>query len=752
MNSSELRKSLEKIIASHPYNPVTFDGNAVCHLNRWLVTSSLGNKNRFDLSAVYNSNAKVLSSKEIENLNEDEIEKNWRFYLSEDSSSFYKRNSPEKLFNRVYDRTQEKYVYCLSSIYCEKGIELLVHVSNTLPMPMKLWINGEIVFIGTLDNFSKNHILSFCFEEGINTILVEKPMCSGNRRLALTPKWFSVSIRPVELIVNSAVSKVIKQDEILNTHLSSYTISTNKLFYDVDEKIQILILRNKSHDERDICIELTCSNNDTICQRTIRTGIIDYISIKPNAFGVVKISVKNRNDYCYIFVGDFREYGLNLETKINQTMLSESDKHSFMLNLKILDKEKGFILNSIEPIHKNYSQPVLDKLFLFEKQYRNNDFNDSIYNGFNAYISPIDGENLTYFLQIPTETECLYPLIIYFNFDDSSTRIPTSPNRVLVEKPNNAITITFCGRGDYMNDYVNEFEIMSAIDYVINRFPVDNNRIHLYGICTGARRGFNFLNKYKNVFASIFSFAGTPTEIEDLNPKSPIPVYQLCNIDDVIYNGATVLKNAINYKSKIYCVSGFEHEEFIDYFCNKNTLNLFLSHSQILKPKIRKTTISEMSIKSIYLNRCTVIINNSSQDRDFASLLTQPLKCRARNYKYMSACSDTSIEFSQTNFIIVSTLENLSGYLPNHIYELIASRMTDFQLYDSDDYFIISLEENPFDRQKKILFIIYYGVGAEKELRSLWGRFDCEPLFNKRQIIFSLGNYLDVEEHLNENY
>ena len=169
MDFCELKKYLEEIVVASIYKPITFDGGMVCHLNRWLVTAVIGDKNRFDLSILCNPDGKVLSSKEVERLEAEVIEKNWRFYISDDISSFYKRNSPERLFNNVYDRKKEKYIYCLNSIHCEKGMELSIHISTTLPMPMKVWINGNIVFIGTIENFSKDHILSFHFKRGMNT-------------------------------------------------------------------------------------------------------------------------------------------------------------------------------------------------------------------------------------------------------------------------------------------------------------------------------------------------------------------------------------------------------------------------------------------------------------------------------------------------------------------------------------------------------------------------------------------------------
>ena len=623
-----LNRMLKKIICTSEHASVTFSLNSPISLNRWLVTSGIGSQN-YDLDANirFNFHSSVITKSASESLDESEKESNWQFYLSDDGNSFYKRNSPEKLFSFKYEKKDEKYIYSLCSVYSDVSIERLIHISTMMPMPLRIWINGDLVFAGTVKYFIKNHIFSYRFQKGINTILVEKPICAWNRRLALSPKFFSFSIRPSESVVTNIFAEKIKQKEILAKYLNTYIIIPNKLFYQCNENMQIFVANNRRLDkEYEICLSTINGEYFSISTR----DRIVTVPVPTDFTGVVKISVAGHNKF--VFIGDYNIYAKK-QIDILAAKSEIVDKYSVLINSTILNIESGFINNSIELIHEYYSQPVLQKHYAIEEYLMSKKFVIGLTNWYISIKSPIDGEPIICYLELPQSynVQVKYPMVVYLNFDDSLTRVPTNPHRIIADISNNHISITFCGRGNYNSDYLNSYEIIFAIEYIIKKYNVDYQKIFLFGICTGGRRGINLFHEHPNIFSALFSFASTSLKAIDL-PKS-FPFIQLCHIDDMFYNGATVMERTTS-KKNTFVVSGFEHEELIDYYCNVNAISLMAECSN---NNFTNNIQKKETIKDIYLNHCCIIrpqLNNVDIANQLTLLLSRPIKMRARNYQF----------------------------------------------------------------------------------------------------------------------
>lgn len=725
---------LSKVVLSCLYNPITFCGENVCHINRWLVTAAMAECDRFSDQPLLNPDAVVLMPVELGSFSQNRLEKNWRYYISEDSSSLYTRNAADHLFNNKYDKNAEKYIYYLSSIYCDEE-ELFIHISTMVPLPMKLWINGKLIFVGTQAAFQKNHILAFTFVKGLNTILVEKPMCAANRKLIMAPKYFSLTIRKPATVLNNHLSKKTMLAKSLHEYLNGYSIFTNKEFYSLCDNIEICVFQNRNQDSV-IPISIIGMDEKPIIQTVIQSGRISKIPLDSILYpGIYKITVDDTN--CkYIFVGHYTDYVSDRLEKIQISDLNHFEKESLKFNLSILNQDKKTIQRSIESIHNLYSQPVFSKMFHFDQALTKAILNeDTYFDMYGAYTSTIDEAKIAYYLELPVsyQKNQSYPLVIYLTFDDCSTGIPLRPCRILHQKREDIISVTLKSLGDNVGDFIYESEMMEIIRELTERFSIQMNKIFLIGLCTGVRRTYKIIEHFADLIGGMIAVAGA--NIEDIGTKNfnQVPKIQLCNIDDVFYNGAMVLQNSESKKEDTYLVSNFAHEEFLDYFSHYGLPSLLFHYTNMNTPTIPCLQAQEVKcIKDIYLKKCCILTN--IENGPLLYLLSQPLKRRERNYKYSIYKKDDSIHVLEENHLIICVDLKKTFEFDNDLCDYIRTQAASAGVDSVHEGVYVSIEKN-LHSNKSLLSIAFSGKDSESLLFDLWTRFDTDSAFTKAVII-----------------
>ena len=727
---------LSEIVLSCLYNPITFYGENVCHINRWLVTAAMAERDLFSDQPLLDLDAVVLTPVELGSFPQNSLEKNWRYYISKDSSSLYTRNAADHLFNKKYDKNTEKYIYYLSSIYCDEEEELFMHISTMVPLPMKLWSNGKLIFVGTPAAFQKNHILAFTFAKGLNTILVEKPMCAANRKLIMAPKYFSLTIRKPATVLNNHLSKKTMLAESLHEYLNGYSLFTNKEFYSFGDNVEICVFQNRNQDSM-ISISVIGVEEEPIIRTVIQSGCISKIPLDSILYhGIYKITIDDTN--CkYIFVGNYTDYVSNRLEKIQISDLNHFEKESLIFNLSILNQDKETIQRSIESIHNLYSQPVFSKMFHFDQSLSKAVLNeDTYFDMYGAYTSIIDEAKIAYYLELPVsyQKNQSYPLVIYLTFDDCSTGIPLRPSRVLHRKREDIISVTLKSLGDNVGDFIYESEMMEIIRELTERFSIQMNKIFLIGLCTGVRRAYKIIEHFAGLIGGMIAVAGT--NIEDIGTKTfnQVPKIQLCNIDDVFYNGAMVLQNSESNPEDTYLVSNFAHEEFLDYFSHYGFPRLLFHYTNPNIPTIPCLQTQEVKcIRDIYLKKCCVFTN--IENNPLLYLCRQPLKRRERNYKYLIYKNDDSIHVLEENHLIICVDLKKAFVFDNDLCDYIRTQAASAGVDPIHEGVYVSIGKNPLHSNKSLLSIAFSGKDSESLLFDLWTRFDTDSAFAKTAII-----------------
>ncbi len=623
---------------------VTFDGNNVNHINRWLVTTVASKNKPFD--------EKVLL--DICDLSFSK----WKYYVSTDAESFYKRNNPEKSYDVKKIDGYEHYIYCLSNIYMQEEKTLLLRFSTTLPIPIKIWINDNLVYCGTFGNFKKNWIFSYDFQKGNNTVLVEKPMCTNNRILAHVPKFFSLTIRPIDTITNNKLSKTAHMDTVFREHLEKVSIITSDIFYDKGDKIGIIVFKNsfrKIHETGEI--SFFTNNSNCIHREKVICNEFFYISLGDISQQIIKIEYTQDNrifDTSFIFIGDYESYKKKVKKQKNNYETDIIESLDF--NLDLLDSHSNFVKNTIELAHQGYTQPILKKLFLLQNSTHNK--SKEISNGFNVWKSKIDNNPFVYNLVIPNnyDSSKKYPLLVSFNFDDCKTNIPQDVNQIMSANFSNTFSLVFCGLYEHKYDFLNDTDITDVIMYIIKNFSIDSRKINFLGVCTGASRGFYFIHNYPQIFQCIISVSGIVNE--KLSCINNTNITNVLNIDDNYINGSAAITMLPD--DKTYLLSGFEHEEFFDYFCNKN-LQYFIDESMGKEFKLPQKSL----LQKIYNNNCFIIGENEVQN-EFEKIIIQyikyPVDTNYRKYDFPVLNDEQKIfeRVKKCNFILPVNINNIS--------------------------------------------------------------------------------------------
>ena len=165
--------------------------------------------------------------------------------------------------------------------------------------------------------------------------------------------------------------------------------------------------------------------------------------------------------------------------------------------------------------------------------------------------SDIDGGYFIYNIYLPSNYSHNkeYALLVYMIFDDSMTRYPVHPYRIVREKSGDAIVLSFVTRWEYQWDYINEINIINVVNETLEKFNINRDRVYLIGICAGANRAFNLLCKIPDVFSAFINIAGTPI-FDDKEPESlnldnirNTPIELLFTVNDMWYNVSAVINS-----------------------------------------------------------------------------------------------------------------------------------------------------------------------------------------------------------------
>jgi pimeloyl-ACP methyl ester carboxylesterase len=588
-----LREYLEKTVVTCHY-PITLAGDKPNTLNRWLVKSRWVEGSAAGGTApCLEPGGRILAERELGVLSNEELESNWRYYFADepyflgDQRTFYEYVHFYKLFTSNAD----KYLYGLCNVFCNQAGEF--HFFIYAVSPIKLWVNGELVFTSSLNYFIRPYRLIVRLREGDNTVLVEQSVFKNDRARQWNPGEFTIRIHPCRFLSDSHLNRWIDQ-WVIDDLRSRLAIIPDRAFYPVESVIKMVILPGYFLGTEPEPVKVTISNatKSIIKELIVDTGREFTVEIGPKDNGLLRVQAETmtgatKKANVYLFRGVFTAARNMLIKRARESRnFSESIIQNFIRTTEIFDINTGFFKGSRELILSEYYYVVFEKYWEFEIRVNSGAGSPpkSVFDVYkdNAFIfmdSDIDQGYFTYQIALPANYSAAkkYPLVIFLNY---GLGLSQYPDLVLERYPERqhfaeAIMVNAPARGGLNRDYINESNYFKMINDIREQFSIDRERIYLIGSCTGGIEAASLALKAPHLFAAVVIAWGTPRldlnnpDYEYLKNMNQMVTYHLLNIDDYSFNFSRLWDTQKQFpKSRswnYYNLSHIEIDAMVDY-------------------------------------------------------------------------------------------------------------------------------------------------------------------------------------------
>ncbi len=599
--------------------PVEFLGDKACVLNRWLVKSELAD-DFVDRSIEPHlvPEGDLLMPHEFGGSSKEKPESNWRYYISGELYAFYKYNAHHKLFSN----DKNKYLYFVNSVYCTKEIDIILHLHTLQATPIRIWINGNLVFSSNPNYVIEKAFFMYRFNEGQNTILVERLSWSKDKMPPMGLDTFAIDLKPSGFIMDEEFNNGFLDDKFMWDIYNTYRIVPDKTVFDAKQDISLLVLPKhfKAGNKEEIHVSIINSKGEVVasCNSLVSKRIC--MGLDKDIKGTLLIKVQGENDSknssIYIYRGSFEEEtGRLVELAEEREDLSKDLVDSLRGLRAIPDVGTNLIKGYVEFINDIMFQQILQKYYEFEKFLCSPSGKDKnqIFDVFESSAVMfkklgIDNTFIPYSIYLPKGYSCErdYPLMVYLMFGYGGSTYDDPPIFINQGDFSDAIALCISARGTLNNDYIHEVNVVKIIGEVAEKFNIDRKNIFVTGICNGAIRSINLAMRFPDLFSAVGAFGGT-ARLELKNPDfeyvknfGNTMLYSFCNVDDFTFNSARILyslKYFKNYKNWIFY--NLAHNEYQD----------LLSSEKLMKEVIREKRVSYP--KSIYYKTYEPIYNKA---------------------------------------------------------------------------------------------------------------------------------------------
>ncbi len=606
----DINEYLYSVVSKCPY-PITYLLEAPNVINRWLVKRRLMEDCPDNVTVPrLSTKARVLKSNEIAFLSKDELEKNWRYYISEEKDSVYNQIFPESLFEANHDCN----TYSLSCVYCKKQTDALIYIFHF--EPMKIWINGQLVMMENFDYATSRKLFSYSFSEGTNTILVERTALREQKARGISYQPYTISIRPAETLNTEEYREAIDED-LLDNLDRTYQISLDNAFYLSGQDIGFVVFPNYFKSSREeVIISIFDEAGIKVCLAKAYTAEKISLSINKEVNGVLYLQVESTDGKklsgVYLFRGDFAcdkdrlfshatKKGCSNELINNMQRLADVPSVCSSCN----EFSQAHIYSSVMKNYLEFKKYVYSKNSMRKVTWLNI-FKDTAMLFKN---SQIDDGFIACRVFFPKEynKKKKYPLVISVQFGYAMSRYPRVNGYIEDQRFNESIVICISGRGGLNKDYINEVDGINFINELISELNVDKDRVYGIGACTGALKLLGIAFKVPGMFTAVSSVSGN-IRLDLDNPQyhyldniENLMVYNLFDTEDRMFNGSRVIdtfRRMKNHRNWIY--RGFTHEEFDEFMNSRKVMKELISYKREKYPRTLKFNVCEPIFNTSY--------------------------------------------------------------------------------------------------------------------------------------------------------
>lgn len=587
METNSLWNFLNDLIAKSVF-PVCFSGDSECILNRWLVKSEQTYQEE-DTSPEPEliPEGELIQPDDMRFIPRKVLESKWRYYISDLKDYAYTYNAPQTLFSQE----EGKHIYCVSGVYCAKDEDMLVYCGMTSPAPIKVWINGSLVFINH-DNYAvKKAYVRFRLSKGKNTVLVERTLKPAGIMLSKDRVGFCVKLKPYKQLLEYTSEIPFFNENLLGGVGNSYRIVPHKLVFAAEEGISLMVLPKYFTGDNDEKIKVSLLNSRDEEIISVNTVTSENLTVKldTKVHGIVHIKVteleKGKKSSCIVFLGDFRK---ECDRMIEQAVIKADSSDEIMeIMRKVLEMP-------------DYSPPagygLLNYKFLkyleFER-YLNEpetEIKKGIFDVFRSGVLKLtnpgmESSGMTYWIHLPGKYVHGkdYPLVIYTLNRADGSMYPECPDFILNGEFSDAVAVCIGGMDGTQNNYTDNLNITSIISEISESLNINSKKIYLIGAQDGAAGSIDLLVKMPSLFAAVVVFNGVDSTKSDkpdtlfYKNADNTMFYQICSVDHYGVNGIRALDMLEHMKRhKSWLLKGFLEDELLDMFNSERLLKELL--------------------------------------------------------------------------------------------------------------------------------------------------------------------------------
>lgn len=648
---SDVFEYINKIVDLCQY-PVTFAGERPNVINRWLVTShscEIEAVRTGRIEPLLHPTGEMVLEHEVSFASKEKLESNWRYYKAS--------NDGKNVFDPLFGR-EDKYIYGLCNIFCRENTDVLFYVRAS--SPINIWMNGQMVLMSNFYYHIKPFLFTYRLRKGNNSFLVEKGVCEETRSLAEDEMDFLITLKPWNFLLDERNQHIFTNSTHLQQMKQSYNIIPDRAILAPGQELGLTVLPRyfAKENQEEVKVEVFNDKNEKLHSTLECISERFVLDLDSESEGVLHICVSSLKDGMkesdiYIYRGDFEAKRMDLLEALEKRRDVGKPAKDFIRYISEIQQISDGKANGIKElmIERQYYyifSRLSETLKFLETPETSPDSIPlrSIPVKAMTVFKRSDVDNIfffhTVFLPKNYDPQKKYPLILYLAFSTIQAKIPEVPDFIYRHQFDDVIVAGLYGRGGFNKDYINEAVIIHSIREIVENYPIDRERIHTIGICTGALRSFGLALRLPDLFASLMSIGGiirmdiNHPDYRHLENLNSMAIYQLCNIEDEFFNTSRVIHTSQYLKNtKNWYFDSYSHKESVEMFNTGELFKKLVKHQREKYPlKVSFITYEPIYNKAFWLkiefmadlhHKSTLV--GEIKDADVIEIETENIEC-----------------------------------------------------------------------------------------------------------------------------
>lgn len=725
---------------------VNYSSDEPIKINQWLYTIEAGEAKFTFLPILHNKDRLIFPAAEMLT---EESENAWCFI---DNPGKGKRS--KNRLERISSYHKPQLLYGAAHIFSRGEEEKFLIINNGHnPLPMKVWLNGILMFSCYRENIQRRSECVIKLNQGSNIIIVEREIIPQHKiKDMFMDTNFTISIYSLSYLLQNESGHPILGFNLFRRMQEQVDFITPKKMFQVDESIPYYLMAHNNFVELNYKVLIFDMNGTEVYRNNLCILQNAEILLDKTVHGILQILVLNAERIItidYLLIGSIKtlltkdgntKYG---NTKYGMTIYTEE-----LIN--ILDFGKNVVKDSIYPIDCNAFFHVFQNLYCMW----NTEGAASYYQ-----LRMVDThdlgkkKNIGVLLPADYNPKREYPLVIQYIAGYGSYAIPglngDYPSRGIRNQNFKDIILAVIPC-DFEN--FNIYELLAVGDiynFLISEYSVAKQRVSLIGFCGSANSCIKVLAQYPD----IFSAAALLTPYMDENALDNKIIQQVEDFHlHIVLNPSTGLflpgiRYLENYGASATISPSIGHEELFAIYLNEELI-LLISQYEKKKTAGKIENLKQSlatGISSIYTKKCNILVDSCEEDeipirREL--LLSMQLSKNKSSNIHIGKLDELNARDDSCNNIIILGHRQINEKSEENVINDIGCFITREGIhYRNDlfrgDTFLVAISEN-----HTMCYVIYTSFAALEELRNLWENIFETPLFYRDYILWNEGKYL----------